>query len=213
MHEVSLQGRTVILVSHQMGQIRRLCERTMWLDRGELRAFGRTGETIREYEAAMAAGAGALGQGQCFSRWELARGGHTLRDGTTPFTVRAHVQLAADVSMGHYGLGVIDDEDRVLAGWAFEPISLEAGSHFLDVTVASLPLLPKNYRLTFTLFDRGNNLTGGKLLEKWVAIPYLTVDVPPVAHPQDQWAGVLNVPATLAVSDSEHHGELQIQRA
>jgi lipopolysaccharide transport system ATP-binding protein len=203
MHEVSLEGRTVILVSHQMGQIRRLCGRTLWLDRGRIRAFGDTGETIKQYEAAMTAGADNLGNGQCFSRWEIPGVGHTLRDTSRPFTVRAHVQLAREVSQGHYGVGIIDDDDRVLAGWALEPISLPEGRHCLDITIAALPLLPKNYRLTFALFDRGNNLTGGKLVEKWLAIPHLTVDVAPVAHPQDEWAGVLNVPATFAVSDAE----------
>lgn len=200
MQDVSMQGRTVILVSHQMGQIRRLCNRTLWLDRGVARQFGPTGDTIRDYESALTEGVDP-GETQCFMRWELATGGHTHRSLDGPLTIRAHIRLRKPVSQGHYGVGVLDEDDRVLAGWAFEPLSLPAGDHVLDVTVKSLPLLPRNYRLTFALFDRGNNMTGGKLVEKWVAVPYLTLDVPPVAHPQDEWAGVLNVPAHLSRID------------
>jgi hypothetical protein len=66
--------------------------------------------------------------------------------------------------------------------------------------VDQLPIRPGTYRLSFALFNHGNNLTGGKLVEKWTAVPGLMVDTPPVAHPQDEWAGVLNVPATFASS-------------
>jgi lipopolysaccharide transport system ATP-binding protein len=196
MHEVSRQGRTVLLVSHQMGQIRRLCGRTMWLDRGRIRQFGATADTIKEYETAVMGGNDAPA-GDSFTSWEILGARHTLTDGDRPFTIRVHVQLTQPVSDGHFGVAVLDEEDRVLAGWAFEPISVDRGRHHLDLAVSSLPLLPKNYRLLFALFDRGNNLTGGKLVDKWIGVPSLSVDVPPAGHPQDAWAGVLNIPATL----------------
>ena len=56
------------------------------------------------------------------------------------------------------------------------------------------------YRLSLALFDGGNNLTGGRLIEKWTAVQPLGLDVPPVAHPQTEWAGLLNVPARLGVA-------------
>src|ERR1700691_5237027 len=37
MEEVSRSGRTIVFVSHQMNQIRRLCERVLWFDAGRLR--------------------------------------------------------------------------------------------------------------------------------------------------------------------------------
>jgi len=36
-------------------------------------------------------------------------------------------------------------------------------------------------------------------VDHWYATPPLTVDTAPLAHPQDRWAGVLNVPAELQV--------------
>jgi homopolymeric O-antigen transport system ATP-binding protein len=206
MKEVSLEGRTVVLVSHQMGQIRRLCGRTMWLDGGQVRCFGETGQTISEYESAMTGDADDATGTHCFLRWEIVGAGHTLKESANPFTIRVQVQIAQPVSQGHFGLGIMDEEDRVLAGWAFEPLSLSAGRHHLDVTISSLPLRPKNYRLSVALFDGGSNLTGGRLVEKWTAVPPLTVDVVPVGHPQDEWAGVLNVAATLRQAESAQEG-------
>src|SRR5437870_3486943 len=56
MGDVARAGRTVVLVTHQMNQIRRLCHRVVWIDDGAVRASGPTGETTSAYELAMARG-------------------------------------------------------------------------------------------------------------------------------------------------------------
>ncbi|HUL73837.1 MAG TPA: polysaccharide ABC transporter ATP-binding protein [Vicinamibacterales bacterium] len=198
MQDVSREGRTVLLVSHQMGQIRRLCDTVMWLDKGRVRHLGEAATTIKEYETATMRRDESLGFGQCFNGWELERGGHTITDGNRAFTLRIDATLAHPVANGHFGVSVLDSDDAVVVGWAFEPVALGAGRHALDVTVPQLPIRPGTYRLSFALFNQGNNLTGGRLVEKWTAVPALLVDTPPVAHPQDEWAGILNVPATLS---------------
>jgi lipopolysaccharide transport system ATP-binding protein len=45
-------GLTVLFVSHDMAAVRRLCDRTLWLDHGEIAADGGTDEVIAAYEAA-----------------------------------------------------------------------------------------------------------------------------------------------------------------
>lgn len=49
MHAAAANGRTVFLVSHQLGAIRRLCPRTMLLENGRLKAFGETDKVIQTY--------------------------------------------------------------------------------------------------------------------------------------------------------------------
>src|SRR5260370_25091351 len=56
MGEVAKGGRTVVLVSHQVNQIRRLCERVVWVDGGKVRQSGTTHEVVSAYESAMARG-------------------------------------------------------------------------------------------------------------------------------------------------------------
>ncbi len=199
MRDVSREGRTVLLVSHQMGQIRRLCGRVLWLDCGHVRAFGEPGPTIHEYESAVLSGDDAGVRGQCFVGWSLAHGGNLITDGLRPFTIRIRLKLAHPVAGGHFGLGLLGPDDEVIAGWAFEPVTLPQDADRLDVTIPQLPLRPGVYRWSFALFDGGNNLTGGRLVEKWTGVPELGLDVRPLGHTQDAWAGLLNLPATLTV--------------
>jgi lipopolysaccharide transport system ATP-binding protein len=199
MHEVSRDGRTVLLVSHQMGQIRRLCEKVLWLDSGEVRAFGPAGRTIHQYESAVRTVAGVSDARHCFLGWELAGGGHVLADTARPFVLRIPVRLPNAIENGHFGLGLLGPDDEILAGWDFEPLSLDARTDCLEVAIPELPLRPGLYRWTFSLFDGGNNVTGGRLVEKWAAVPELDLDVQSLGHSQDAWAGILNLPATLLV--------------
>src|SRR6266481_243346 len=47
MGEVARGGRTVVLVSHQLNQIRRLCERVAWVDAGQIRLAGETHDPVK----------------------------------------------------------------------------------------------------------------------------------------------------------------------
>jgi lipopolysaccharide transport system ATP-binding protein len=44
---------TLILVTHDMGQIRELCDRVIWVDDGRIRADGEVAEVVRLYEEAV----------------------------------------------------------------------------------------------------------------------------------------------------------------
>src|SRR5580692_11513377 len=56
MDDVARDGRTIVFVSHQMNQIRRLCPRVIWIDAGRLRMDGKTPEIVSSYESAMSRG-------------------------------------------------------------------------------------------------------------------------------------------------------------
>ncbi|HEX5740279.1 MAG TPA: ABC transporter ATP-binding protein [Pilimelia sp.] len=51
--ELRAEAGTVFLVSHAIGTIKTTCERTIWLESGEIRADGATAEVCREYETYM----------------------------------------------------------------------------------------------------------------------------------------------------------------
>lgn len=48
------KGVTIVIVSHDMGEIEKLCDRVVWLDHGKIRAAGLPGRTIKEYKMASA---------------------------------------------------------------------------------------------------------------------------------------------------------------
>ena len=49
MGDVAKEGRTVLFVSHNMGAINRLCQRTLWVDEGHLKRDGITEEVVSSY--------------------------------------------------------------------------------------------------------------------------------------------------------------------
>lgn len=52
--ELSREGRTLLFVSHDMDEVRRLCPRTVWLDNGRIAADGPTEQVIPRYLAHVA---------------------------------------------------------------------------------------------------------------------------------------------------------------
>ena len=49
MSEVASEGRTVLFVSHNMAAVLNLCMTGYWLDKGQVVAWGETGEVMRQY--------------------------------------------------------------------------------------------------------------------------------------------------------------------
>lgn len=196
MQEVSRAGRTILLVSHQMGQIRRLCQSVLWFDRGRLRAVGPAEATIHAYEAASASQDGdAAGAG--FQRWELEDGSTQIDDGRRAVAVRVHLRLPHPIRNGHLRVVLLGPDDEIVAGWAFERVALDTSQRYLEIALEQLPLRPGVYRWQFALFDGGGDRTGGTLIEQWTALPELRLGGTPFGHAQDAWAGRLNVRADL----------------
>ncbi len=84
MAEAEEEGRTVVFVSHDLETLARICRRTMWLEAGEIRESGSTGDIVRRY---LSAGLGSPGV-----QWTSLRSG--------PVTVRDLRVLAADGTPG-----------------------------------------------------------------------------------------------------------------
>src|SRR6185295_14671895 len=80
MDQVARTGRTILFVSHQMSQIRRLCERCIWIDKSKIRMDGPAGEVVSAYEAAQM-DTSRENTGHSFLSWEMTGQKQTLRDG------------------------------------------------------------------------------------------------------------------------------------
>ena len=53
-HELRQRGVTIVFVSHSMGDVKAIGDRTMWLDHGRIREIGPTDQVVTHYLAAMA---------------------------------------------------------------------------------------------------------------------------------------------------------------
>lgn len=54
MMELMQGGTTVLFVSHSLEQIRAMCDRVMWLEKGSVKMVGETGEVCDAYDQSMA---------------------------------------------------------------------------------------------------------------------------------------------------------------
>jgi ABC-type polysaccharide/polyol phosphate transport system ATPase subunit len=203
MQEVSNSGRTIVFVSHQMNQMRRLCDRVLWINDGQICQSGPTNEVISAYEAATVRTISGQDTGSgVFSHWSVRGQNSVLRGGLEEVTLHFHLGLSKPIRQGHFGTAIVDSENVIVIGWGFDNLDLSSGTHELVLRMPILPLQPGTYTVTCALFDGGNNLTGGELVEQWHAVPPLIVDTKPLSHSQDAWAGILNVPANLEVAQA-----------
>ncbi len=206
MQEVSKSGRTIVFVSHQMNQIRRLCERVLWIDGGEIRGQGSTAEVSAAYEAAgsgqleLRARSNAPDVKASFQKWEISEphgGSPNVLDSFGPLTARVTLVVNQSLRNVQHGIVLYNGERQLLWGAGFDGLRLQEGvQHFL-YRLPSLPLRPGSYNLRVTLYDDQG------LIDDWECLPELVVATKPVTHPKDEWAGFLNIPCSFSVSPAQ----------
>lgn len=54
-HELRAAGTTIVFVSHSIADVKSIGDRTMWLDRGNIRALGATDDVVAQYAGAILA--------------------------------------------------------------------------------------------------------------------------------------------------------------
>ncbi|MBI3669983.1 MAG: ABC transporter ATP-binding protein [Acidobacteria bacterium] len=217
MGDVAHRGRTVIFVSHQMNQIRRLCQRVVWFDAGHIRANGPTAEVVSAYEAAMAAGeitashrAGLPNEKARFLRWEIVepRGSQpNVLNYHGPLAIKFIVRVNEPVRDGQHGIALYDSGRQLLWGTAVNHLQLESGIHKFLYSLPTLPLRPGVYSWRVTLFDEQ------EMLDDWDCAPEFLVATEPVTHWKDEWAGILNIPSRFSVSSMEPVSVFQEKRS
>ena len=120
-----------------------------------------------------------------------------LSDTDNVVDICADLNVPENIVGGHFGMVLVSDDGRIVAGWAFEDLSVPKGRARLILRLERLPIKPGSYSLQFSLFNRGNNLNGGTVVEIWHALPGLVVNSEYYGHPQEQWSGTLNIKASL----------------
>lgn len=210
MSDVAQTGRTVIFVSHQMTAIRRLCTSTVWLEAGQVRDFGPTGDVVARYERESLGTALPTGDGResapvyraRYLSWELADGStedaHTIRT-LAPVTFRLRLDVREPVRAGYGGFEIFNlDGQLIWSSATYDQgkgdLVLAPGRYTFGFRLPLLPLRPGNYRLHASFYDR----EGSRLLDDWWATPELVLTLPPTSHSQDEWQGVLNLPCEFS---------------
>jgi lipopolysaccharide transport system ATP-binding protein len=208
MGEVGRQGRTVMLVSHQLNTIRKLCSRVLWLDGGRVKMFDSTTKVLSAYETALSTvrigpsrTEGTSGRVAArFLGWEIIdpQGDQPNVLATQgPVRIKFTVQVNEPIRDGHHGIALWSSDNQLMWGWATDHLVLDRGVHCLEYTLPGLPLRPGSYSWKVSLYSEG------ALVDEWYCVPELIVATPPLTHPRDEWSGVLNIPCQFRVLSPE----------
>jgi homopolymeric O-antigen transport system ATP-binding protein len=210
MSDVARGGRTILFVSHHMNQIRRLCQRVMWIDNGKVREVGPTAEVSCAYETAIARGSaqtpradGVRPKAQ-FQSWEIVepRASHPHQlNSLGPVTIKITVQINKAVKAGHHGVSLFSMDNQLMWGWAADDLLLMPGLHELYYTFPTLPLRPGPYSWHVTLWEEGCRL------DEWLCLPEMIIGTAVHQHARDEWNGVLNLPCKFVVKQENHDAD------
>jgi lipopolysaccharide transport system ATP-binding protein len=213
MGEVAKTGRTIVFVSHQMNQIRRLCPRVLWIDAGAIRMDGAAHDVLAGYELAMYDGNRSkglqrrTGSKAQFLRWEIADaslGQGQVLSTIGPVTVNFWIELAQPVRHGEHGVALFNAERQLMWASAAQNVDLPTGVHVFSHSFPTLPLRPGAYQWQVSLWDHS------EMLDLWDCLPEMTIATEVHQHHSDEWNGVLNISAKFMHRSGEEFG---IERA
>ena len=207
MGDVARGGRTVVLVTHQMNQIRRLCHRVMWIDGGQVCQSGPAHEVVSAYESAMSSGEQSAprvarngGDKARFFNWSLDAGGaepvHTL-DALGPARIKFGVEVNQPLSHIHHGIALYSLDRQLMWAFSTDGLSFERGVTELSYEFPFLPLRPGAYSWQVSLWSGGTNI------DMWDATPEMIVATENYQHARDEWNGFLNIPTKLSVTSKQ----------
>lgn len=167
MEGVARQGRTVLVVSHNMGIISQLCSRSVWLDSGALRDDGETHRVVNAYLTAADASAGTASahfpeepgkDSQVRAVRLLDAAGIATQSFScdSPVIVEISYQIRRCLP-GLYGCFQVSRQDgaAVMVSYSFDiqpnPLEkLSTGDHVIHVTIPPRTLAAGTYRIHFS---------------------------------------------------------------
>jgi ABC-type polysaccharide/polyol phosphate transport system ATPase subunit len=203
MGEVASGGRTIIFVSHQLNQIRRLCEKVIWLDQGKIFQVGPTSEVAGAYETSMSRrpedskdilSTPKVQNG--FVSWEIVEPrveNPCLLNTFGQVRLKFILRLSKPVSDGIHGIALYNHERQLMWGWAKYHFPLDEGIHEFHYSFPTLPLRPGIYSWQVSLYD------GERQIDIWDCFPEMIIATEIHQHLRDEWNGVLNVPCAFGI--------------
>jgi ABC-2 type transport system ATP-binding protein len=167
--ELREQGKTIVLVSHNLSAVHNLCDEVAWLEHGNVKSLGSARKIVDEYmgdvhvdrESDGEHGGARWGSGEGrITRVELIDDGGDVatrcRTGER-VTLRFHYDLSEPIDKPVFGMAVHTLEGQHVTGPNTRdaetvPDRLEGTGH-VDLVVDRLLLLPGTYDVTASLYD------------------------------------------------------------
>lgn len=159
------EGVTILFVSHDLGAVRRFCDRALLLRGGEQRAFGETGDVLDMYIYGKSSGIAASTANGAGSRWGDGRvritdvefldksgEGRERFQSLDPMTIRIHYHAEEDVSDITFGIAIHSEDGYHLFGTNTRiqkvPVSVKRGDGHINIEIDRIPLLSGKFVLS-----------------------------------------------------------------
>ncbi len=207
MGDVAREGRTVLFVSHQMNSIRRLCERCIWLDAGNVQMIDSVLKVVSAYETTTLSTrvddgerTGNSSSSAQFLRWEVVEPRCEQPNWVKslgPVTFKTVVRISKPVKRGTHGIALRNSDNQLIWGWATYNLTLDPGIVEFVYRLPGLPIRPGVYHFHVSLYDDTT------LIDEWSCVPELIIATDPLTHPRDEWSGILNIPCDFRVCTEE----------
>jgi ABC-type polysaccharide/polyol phosphate transport system ATPase subunit len=180
--EIKNQGVTIVLVSHNLEDIREQCARGIWMQDGRIQADGPANEVVAKYLGAVVRkeaqdmreakesiepsesppGQNRWGSGDVEITSVEFLNGHKDRADEfktgDSFTARIHYEAHTAVRRPNFGVAIYDSRGVQINGPNTElcehHIDYIQGSGSVDYTISALPLLSGNYLFSAAVYDR-----------------------------------------------------------
>jgi ABC-type polysaccharide/polyol phosphate transport system ATPase subunit len=172
------QGATILLVSHGLDSVRRLCQRAIWLDQGQVQAIGPADDVVTAYLSSIWENPGihllargdVAGRGKRWGSGEatitkvefLDSAGRIRRVFQTgdPFVARIHYCAHRPIRTPAFGVAIYREDGSHVAG----PNTVQSGCDIdvidgegtVDYVIESLPLLSGRYEFTAAIYDHNS---------------------------------------------------------
>jgi ABC-type polysaccharide/polyol phosphate transport system ATPase subunit len=177
MMDFKKREKTIIFCSHSMYHVQELCNRTAWLDRGEIKMLGETSKVINQYvnyEREKTSAIKGKASDIVKNDTEVEEGKKTIKitdvklmnkDGIVtevlrsrdPLEISFKIKCYKDGVKGHIGFAIVRNDEEMCFGTMtnfdnMEPVLFRDGQEF-RIKIHSLPLLSGLYSLTIAVAD------------------------------------------------------------
>jgi lipopolysaccharide transport system ATP-binding protein len=206
MGDVAKEGRTILFVSHQLNQIRRLCDSCCWVDQGSVRMLGRTAEAINGYERSLNTQVSGttttvrpVNRAARFLSWRIQEPESSLENSLFspgPVLFRFTLQIDKEIRKGELGIVLRNAEGQIVWALVRSNLKLCEGQGRCEIAMPYLPLIPGPYYWEVFIND------GHQWINEGQCLPELSVNTPALMHPNDHFKGFLNIPYEFQVHSS-----------
>jgi ABC-type polysaccharide/polyol phosphate transport system ATPase subunit len=164
-------GKTVLFISHDIWNVRRLCSRILWMDEGQVRAYGEAGEIAERYMnevnlqalanqgTSLQSHRGGTGEVRYESVETLAASGEpsAMFAPDDALVVRAKYRVEKSVERPVFQVAIVDVDTGVVVTTASsagrDGDGRVDGGGEIDITFTRLPLRPRQYVLRLSIVD------------------------------------------------------------